>query len=462
MTSGDGQACVTVSAATAVIDAVVVASVTIADDYTDYMVVDDEDEPADAAPDDGDADDLTAPVEDNVFDIHLAAATKTTKDLLHAKNTARNYNIYLKGGRQYCVSIGKVGALDTITTTTPLILKAYIASKCERLDQEEREADQEAEREIELLGLTQDGDNGKKASKNNNKSKSKNKMDGSQPKSLSTAETIRAAWKLYYRQTFKVQDGWRVEDGKCIGNPVDDIDLAQNDELHRLQGHMVEGLGINGDDTVFKTQKNGNHYFKIKLTFRKTNQRDSTKYNVYQVHPQRDNPLTCCYSRLSSWLEYLERVGHPLRNEDYVFPTLGARGDIRLHQRVSPDTIQRYLDLFTNEAGLIKDTARARYTTHCFRRGGAQHCFMFKKPQWSLKACKWWGGWSKGAERGAIENYLMDEISAYEESYEDQYSEDRAAYKHTTFMGEEDGDAPSSVGLVQSLRDQVTRLQQQL
>jgi hypothetical protein len=87
---------------------------------------------------------------------------------------------------------------------------------------------------------------------------------------------------------------------------------------------------------------------------------------------------------------------------------------------------------------------------------------MFKKPQWSLKACKWWGGWSKGAERGAIENYLMDEISAYEESYEDQYSEDRAAYKHTTFMGEEDGDAPSSAGLVQSLRDQVTRLQQQL
>ncbi|KAG0290879.1 hypothetical protein BGZ97_006045, partial [Linnemannia gamsii] len=170
------------------------------------MVVDDEDEPADAAPDDGDADDLTAPVEDSVFDIHLAAATKTTKDLLHAKNTTRNYNIYLKGGRQYCVPIGKVGALDTITTTTPLVLKAYIASKCERLDQEEQEADQEAEREIELLGLTQDSDNGKKASKINNKNKSKNKMDGSQPKSLSTAETIRAAWKLYYRQTFKVQD----------------------------------------------------------------------------------------------------------------------------------------------------------------------------------------------------------------------------------------------------------------
>ncbi|KAG0042591.1 hypothetical protein BGZ83_000289 [Gryganskiella cystojenkinii] len=29
-------------------------------------------------------------LEENVFEIHLAAATKTTKDLLHAKNTTRN------------------------------------------------------------------------------------------------------------------------------------------------------------------------------------------------------------------------------------------------------------------------------------------------------------------------------------------------------------------------------------
>ncbi|KAF9367061.1 hypothetical protein BGX21_007881, partial [Mortierella sp. AD011] len=112
-------------------------------------------------------------------------------------------------------------------------------------------------------------------------------------------------------------------------------------------------------------------------------------------------------------------------------------------------------------AGLIKDATKARYTTHCFRRGGAQHCFMFKKPQWSFKACKWWGGWPKGAERGAIENYLMDEISANEESFEDQYSEDRAAYKHTTFMSEEDNDESSSPELTRLLRDYLNRSQQQ-
>ncbi|KAF9367349.1 hypothetical protein BGX21_007528, partial [Mortierella sp. AD011] len=99
-----------------------------------------------------------------------------------------------------------------------------------------------------------------------------------------------------------------------------------NDELHRLQGHMIEGLGFDNDDTAFKTQKSGHHYFKIKLTFRKTNQGDATK------------------CKLLKWLAYLRQLGHPLRNEDYVFPTLGARGDVRLHQKVSPDTIQRYLD----------------------------------------------------------------------------------------------------------------------
>lgn len=40
---------------------------------------------------------------------------------------------------------------------------------------------------------------------------------------------------------------------------------------------MIEGLGLDNDDAVFRTQTSGHHYFKIKLTFRKTNQGDATK-----------------------------------------------------------------------------------------------------------------------------------------------------------------------------------------
>ncbi|KAF9159826.1 hypothetical protein BGX20_002776, partial [Mortierella sp. AD010] len=225
MTLDDRQLHTAINSATQSVDNIVIASTAVASDDFNDVVLDDEEEY-------GDTDDSTALIEENAFEVHLAAATKTTNDLLHAKNTTRNYNLYLKGGRNYCAAIGKVGALDTITKDTPLVLKAYIASKCERIVQEDQEADQEAEREVGLLG--QDGNSD--ASRPKNKKKSKDKKEDPQPRSLSTAEAIRAAWKLFYRRTFKVQDGWRIEeDGRCIGNPVDDIDLSQYIQTLRKQ-----------------------------------------------------------------------------------------------------------------------------------------------------------------------------------------------------------------------------------
>ncbi|KAG0348005.1 hypothetical protein BG004_006381 [Podila humilis] len=89
---------------------------------------------------------------------------------------ASDGDIYLRGGRQYCDLIGKPGALDTITKDTPLVLQAYIASKCERVERDVKEVDQEAEREIELLeGGDVDNTNKNKAEMN----KSKNKKETS-------------------------------------------------------------------------------------------------------------------------------------------------------------------------------------------------------------------------------------------------------------------------------------------
>ncbi|KAF9369169.1 hypothetical protein BGX21_006129, partial [Mortierella sp. AD011] len=199
MTLDDRQSHTAINSAIQSVDNIEIASMAVAsDDFNDDVVLDDEEEYAKAVVN-GDTDDPTALVEENAFEVHLAAATKTTKDLLHAKNTTRNYNLYLKGGRNYCAAIGKVGALDTITKDTPLVLKAYIASKCERIVQEEQEADQEAEREVGLLG--QDGNSD--ANRPKNKKKNKDKKEDPQPRSLSTAEAIRAAWKLFYRRTFK-------------------------------------------------------------------------------------------------------------------------------------------------------------------------------------------------------------------------------------------------------------------
>jgi hypothetical protein len=38
------------------------------------------------------------------------------------------------------------------------------------------------------------------------------------------------------------------------------------------------------------------------------------------------------------------------------------------------------------------------FTTHCFRRGGAQYRFMYAPigEHWSLARIRWWGGWAEG------------------------------------------------------------------
>ena len=38
------------------------------------------------------------------------------------------------------------------------------------------------------------------------------------------------------------------------------------------------------------------------------------------------------------------------------------------------------------------------FTTHCFRRGGAQYRFMFAPvgQRWTLARIRWWGGWAQG------------------------------------------------------------------
>ncbi|KZP32084.1 hypothetical protein FIBSPDRAFT_723649 [Athelia psychrophila] len=43
---------------------------------------------------------------------------------------------------------------------------------------------------------------------------------------------------------------------------------------------------------------------------------------------------------------------------------------------------------------ILKSREHGRFTTHCFRRRGAQYRFMWAPRKWSLEAVKWWGGWS--------------------------------------------------------------------
>ena len=103
----------------------------------------------------------------------------------------------------------------------------------------------------------------------------------------------------------------------------------------------------------------------------------------------------------------------------------------------SPSRIQTILDQTAKATGLDK-SRNGRYTTHCFRRGGAQHRFMFASEKWSLKAVKWWGGWSEGEGTGTIMRYLLDEYIRYESGFGDMFNPERSDSRHSVFMGEAD------------------------
>ncbi|KAG1780203.1 hypothetical protein EV702DRAFT_1266678 [Suillus placidus] len=74
------------------------------------------------------------------------------------------------------------------------------------------------------------------------------------------------------------------------------------------------------------------------------------------------------------WIKWLEffHYGHALGPNDFIFPSMGANGIMQPGQPLSHDTVQKWIDKATTGAGIL-----GCFSTHCFRRGGAQYWFMF-------------------------------------------------------------------------------------
>ncbi|KAJ7149831.1 hypothetical protein C8R43DRAFT_1088159 [Mycena crocata] len=132
--------------------------------------------------------------------------------------------------------------------------------------------------------------------------------------------------------------------------------------------------------------------------------RESNRYNIYE---QPDTPEIDMHSHLLAWLKLYEaNIGRKLESEDYVFPYIAPNGE----------RLQDLINEFSLGAGLTKS-----YTTHSFRRGGAQYRFMFAPlgKRWSLSIVRWWGGWAVGEQVDTLMRYLMDSLQSYETGHGD-------------------------------------------
>lgn len=100
------------------------------------------------------------------------------------------------------------------------------------------------------------------------------------------------------------------------------------------------------------------------------------------------------YTHLPLWINYLESLlGRRLEPEECIFPYFRPNGIPDMSREMTQEMVQNLINTFTSEAGLLK-----YFTTHCFRRGGAQYRFMFAPigQRWSLCKIRWWGGWADG------------------------------------------------------------------
>ncbi|KAF9434139.1 hypothetical protein BGZ76_008512, partial [Entomortierella beljakovae] len=388
----------------------------------------------------------------------LRKADEVTKAHRYSKRTQENYDGHIRRAKDYISQLHdeelKI-ALDTITKNTVDAMLMFVVYKCE-----------------------------------------------TQNTKFATADNIQSAFKYYFQKEFNCQNSPFVFDsktGEWEGNPTNDIrfvnyikslksregkvgvhrqSLAMSyNNMERLMTYLKssEAIEDHGEGTCLYFQafaataftlwtRNdelislkgsnlqtglntsiGTKYFKVTLAFRNTHHSDIAKANVYEVHPQPNEPHTCSFTKLNNWLQWLDNNGYPLQADDYVFPALNKRGTLpKVKVKTSHSRIGNLLDVMTAKAGIITASEEnssvlnqeGRYTPHCFRRGGAQYRFMFAGEKWSLEVVKWWGRWSEHERNGTIIRYLLDEFTNYEPGYSDMLSPTRSNERHVSFMDE--------------------------
>ncbi|KAJ7909902.1 hypothetical protein B0H13DRAFT_2329841 [Mycena leptocephala] len=219
---------------------------------------------------------------------------------------------------------------------------------------------------------------------------------------------------------------------------------TRNDELINLQFKDVK-LNLRS--------KTGIPYHEFSLIFRKTN-KDPTKVQKYMVQSDLAHPEIDCYTHVVAWKTHMEGLlGRSLTGTDYVFPALASTGQIKFGVCTSRSGFETLLDEVVGKSNVLNGR-NGKFTTHCFRRGGAQYSFLWADRKWSLKAVKWWGGWSSNENVGTLMRYLLDELMAYEEGFSDIMMEDRTIDRHETFMGQ-DETAPLSKADLSKFEDSI-------
>ena len=132
--------------------------------------------------------------------------------------------------------------------------------------------------------------------------------------------------------------------------------------------------------------------------------------NKYRLYPCPQTPTCNPFLWLALWIKWVEHMhlGCPMSQTDFVFPLLGPNGVLQPGKVLSHETIQKLLNEATTRAGIP-----GTFSTHCFRRGGAQYYFMLSPKPWLLKRVHWWDGWAEGEQVSIIYKGVCISLCAF-------------------------------------------------
>ncbi|KAK7696317.1 hypothetical protein QCA50_000971 [Cerrena zonata] len=181
---------------------------------------------------------------------------------------------------------------------------------------------------------------------------------------------------------------------------------------------------------------------------------------MYEVYDQKDTPAMDMRFYMQQWLRFLEDelLKRPLTDEEYIFPTIGQNGLVHTYQCIDHNAFQARLNMFAANTGLTVE-----YTTHSFRRGGAQYRFQYCPlgKRWALSRIRWWGGWAEGEQSDTLMRYLLDELSSQESSHHDALCPIQREASQS-FNGDHILTSPVTIGEIRELFGSVGREFQRL
>ncbi|KAJ7642560.1 hypothetical protein B0H17DRAFT_1216382 [Mycena rosella] len=371
----------------------------------------------------------------------LNDSQQTTDEWYKSSRTKKGYANYVRSGKKWLVDWTAEGrldneisadAFDNITAETPLSLRALTAYKCEHL-----------ERGFAVRGCQGD------FWKYNAHTK---KWEGN--------PVFESGFKSYYESLKNRQNRTGTATQALPMLPVDlklILEYLDSEEAIKyftltqrlyFKAFVMTAftLWTRNDELInlqFKDIKmnlrslTGIPYHEFFLIFRKTN-KDPTKVQKYKVQIDLAHPEIDCYTHLAAWKAHMQSLlRRPVGGNDFVFPAIASTGQLKFGESTSRSAFETLLEEVVEKSDVMKGR-NGKFTTHCFRRGGAQYRCLWADRKWSLKAVKWWGGWSFTENVGTLMRYLLDELMAYEEGFSDIMMDDRVIDRHETFMGEDE------------------------